>query len=92
MKDWKTWVLLLGIYLLVKMCGGCNSCNSDSSSSQAEYSSKEITGQTCSRCGEKTTTPKFLGSNPYCPSCYEARRDWYESLYGNPPVKARRVN
>lgn len=29
MKDWKTWVLLIGIYLLVRMCGGCNGCNSD---------------------------------------------------------------
>ena len=31
MKDWKTWVLLIGIFLLVKMCGGCNGCNSDNS-------------------------------------------------------------
>lgn len=27
MKDWKTWVLLLGIYFLVKMCGGCEGCS-----------------------------------------------------------------
>ena len=26
MKNWKTWALLIGLYLLVKMCGGCNGC------------------------------------------------------------------
>ena len=26
MKDWKTWALLIGLYLLVRMCGGCNGC------------------------------------------------------------------
>lgn len=28
MKDWKVWALLIGVYLLVKMCGGCNACSS----------------------------------------------------------------
>lgn len=31
MKNWKTWVLLLGIYLLVKTCGGCSGCSGCSS-------------------------------------------------------------
>ena len=30
MKDWKTWVLLLGVYFFVKMCGGCNGCGGPS--------------------------------------------------------------
>lgn len=27
MKDWKVWALLIGLYLVVKMCGGCNACS-----------------------------------------------------------------
>lgn len=28
MKDWKLWAILIGLYLVVKMCGGCNGCGS----------------------------------------------------------------
>lgn len=28
MKDWRVWALVIGLYLLVKMCGGCNGCSS----------------------------------------------------------------
>ena len=28
MKDWKVWALLIGLYLVAKMCGGCNACSS----------------------------------------------------------------
>lgn len=27
MKDWKTWVLLIGVFFLIKTCGGCNGCS-----------------------------------------------------------------
>ena len=27
MKDWRLWVFLIGIYLMVKMCGGCKGCD-----------------------------------------------------------------
>lgn len=27
MKDWRLWVLLIGVYLMVKMCGGCEGCS-----------------------------------------------------------------
>lgn len=38
MKDWKTWVLIIGIYLVVKMCGGCDGCEShDGGSNQDNY-------------------------------------------------------
>ena len=26
MKDWRLWVFLIGIYLMIKMCGGCLGC------------------------------------------------------------------
>lgn len=26
MKDWRVWALLIGLFLLVKMCGGCVGC------------------------------------------------------------------
>ena len=29
MKDWKVWGLLIGLFLLVKMCGGCNGCGGE---------------------------------------------------------------
>ncbi len=28
MKNWKFWALLIGLYLVVKMCGGCDGCGS----------------------------------------------------------------
>lgn len=41
MKDWKSYVVILGLLLLVKMCGGCNGCDSsdDNSSDRYEQSS-----------------------------------------------------
>lgn len=27
MKDWRVWALLIGLFVLVKMCGGCNGCS-----------------------------------------------------------------
>ena len=91
MKDWRLWAFLIGIYLVVKMCGGCNSCTSDSSNSQSEESSDNKPTQTCRACGKKTTSWKFLGSDLYCLSCYNERKGMYEELYGKPPVKVRPV-
>jgi len=63
MKDWKTWVLLLGIYFLVKMCGGCEGCkgcsNDDSSNGM----------RICERCGN-SFKPTFEDSK-WCKSCYD---------------------
>lgn len=27
MKDWRVWALLIGLYLVIRMCGGCNGCS-----------------------------------------------------------------
>lgn len=63
MKDWKTWALLIGIYLLVKMCGGCEGCSGCSS----DDSSNGM--RICERCG-KSYEPTFEDDR-YCSSCYD---------------------
>ena len=59
MKDWKTWVLIIGIYFLVKTCGGCEGCSGGS---------RDDGMRTCSRCG-KTFKPDFEDSE-WCDACY----------------------
>ena len=46
MKDWRTWVMLIGVFFLIQMCGGCSGCSSM---------------RTCERCG-KRFEPKFEDS------------------------------
>lgn len=62
MKDWKTWVLLIGLFLMVKTCGGCEGCSSCSNDNSTRT-------RTCQRCG-KTFEPKFEDSK-WCQSCYD---------------------
>jgi len=65
MKDWKTWVLLIGIYLLVKMCGGCNGCNSGSST---DYSSDSYRQSSSDRDSERA--PSWIQGTWYCVTPY----------------------
>ena len=46
MKDWKTWALIIGLYLLVKMCGGCNGCGGSVPKPDLEELKKKIYYQT----------------------------------------------
>lgn len=38
MKDWKIWVFVISICLVVKVCAGCNGCGSNDSSSNSDSS------------------------------------------------------
>lgn len=59
MKDWKTWVLLIGVFFLVKTCGGCEGCGGCSNDDGM---------RTCQRCG-KTFEPRFE-DDKWCQRCY----------------------
>ena len=39
MKDWKIWALVIGICLVIKICGGCNGCGDSYDSSSNNHSS-----------------------------------------------------
>lgn len=46
MKDWKTWILLIGLFFLVKMCGGCLGCSGSAPKPDLEELKKKIYYQT----------------------------------------------
>ena len=62
MKDWKLWALLIGLYLVGKMCGGCEGCSG--------CSSDEIK---CRRCGQ-IREQAFEGSS-ICKVCNDELSD-----------------
>ena len=81
MKDWRLWAFLIGIYLMIKMCGGCNGCGSDSDTSDDEFK----------RAIEIRLISKFNAESPHIstiekisdnPSTYRFEFD-YKDVYGN---------
>ena len=68
MKDWKVWALLIGAYLLAKMCGGCERCSSDSNI--PEQKPTTFTRQ-CYSCG-KTFETHHENDKTCSPECHRA--------------------
>ena len=62
MKDWRVWVLLIGLYLVVKMCGGCEGCSGCSSDDSSNGMRK------CQNCG-KSFEPTSE-DDEWCHDCY----------------------
>ena len=83
MKDWRFWVLLIAVYLLVKMCGGCKGCGCSSDISDNNNSEKkEFRGNICSGCGANIyTAGKYLNGKVYCTSCYDDRKKYRNTYY-----------
>lgn len=82
MKDWKIWALLIGLYLVVKMCGGCGGGDS------YDDGFKPVTWK-CEKCGEECTyqyneekgikkgdMPQYGYGKALCPSCYGDYERW----------------
>ena len=65
MKDWKTWVLLIGIFFLVKTCGGCEGCSSDSDIPEQKPTTFS---KTCVKCGRTFET--HHESDKLCDECF----------------------
>ena len=68
MKDWKTWVLLIGVFFLIKTCGGCEGCSDDSDIPEQQPTTFT---RTCHRCGKTFET--HHKSDIYCHECYEKK-------------------
>ena len=66
MKDWRFWVLLIAVYLLVKMCGGCEGCSSDSDIPEQKPTTFT---KTCPKCGKTFET--YHESSKICFKCLE---------------------
>lgn len=64
MKDWKTWVVILAAFFLIKMCGGCDGCeSSDSESSQDDY-------EQSSSSDDSDRAPSWIQGTWYCVTPY----------------------
>lgn len=46
MKDWKVWVFVIVLFLIVKNCGGCNGCSSSTPKPDLEELKRKIYYQT----------------------------------------------
>ena len=66
MKDWRVWALLIGLYLVVKMCGGCDGCNGCGS----DESSSDSYEQSSSSSDSEERAPSWIQGKWICVSPY----------------------
>ena len=64
MKDWKTWAVIIGIFLLVRMCGGCDGCNSSGFDMESVENAIEIHLISKVHADPHVTTIKQTSDNP----------------------------
>ena len=64
MKDWKSWAVIIGIYLLFKMCGGCDGCGSSRFDMESVENAIEIHLISKVHADPHITTIKQTSDNP----------------------------
>lgn len=77
MNNWKNWIAVIGILLLMRMCGGCLGCSGKDVRGETIYELKDIIKEsgTITEDEAKVLVANHIMSNMNNPDSYEAV-DW----------------